>query len=86
MSSKKSCRRRATAATVLSKHVPRRHGSGLPNPNFKKQEFLAKKSGVDQEIFIEKSGEKPGDFYRSRKLFDYVVLKKTEIFVNVMNA
>jgi hypothetical protein len=41
---------------------------GLPNPNFKNQEFLCKKPGVDQEISDQKTGEKPGGFYRNHEM------------------
>jgi hypothetical protein len=39
----------------------------LPNPNFKNQEFLAKKSRVDKEIFTEKSGENQEMFFRNQR-------------------
>jgi hypothetical protein len=38
------------------------YGAGLPNPNFKNQEFLTKKSGVDRR-FLLKNQEKNQEIF-----------------------
>jgi hypothetical protein len=48
--------------------------SGLPNPNFENQEFFCKKSGVYQENFFCKSGEKSVGFKLNFKSHSMVII------------